>query len=221
MALTKIQFLGYKDNKFSSKNGKFVAMVNPEKYDKKFSINYNNVKNAGGTNESPKFNYTASQKLTIELNLDDTGAVPRNGENKGKSVDTMIKDLKKVMYDYNSDTHEPNFVQIVWGSLLFNCRLQSIDINFTLFKPSGEPLRAKVILNFQEYVDPAKEASVKNANSPDLTHIITVKEGETLPGLCQKVYGDSSYYLGVAKENGLMNFRNLKGGSTIYFPPIT
>jgi len=60
----------------------------------------------------------------------------------------------------------------------------------------------------------------ENSQSPDLTHIRIVKEGDTLPLLCHQVYGDPKYYIAVAAVNGLNDFRNLKKGERIMFPPL-
>ncbi|MFT6971255.1 MAG: hypothetical protein ACJAXX_001824 [Roseivirga sp.] len=48
----------------------------------------------------------------------------------------------------------------------------------------------------------------------------TVKEGDQLPELCQQIYNDQSYYIQVARYNGLDKFRNLKAGSALIFPPM-
>jgi len=53
----------------------------------------------------------------------------------------------------------------------------------------------------------------------NIIHI--VKDGETLPDICQKIYGDSNYYIQIAKYNNLKKFRNLKDGDQLIFPPIT
>jgi nucleoid-associated protein YgaU len=60
----------------------------------------------------------------------------------------------------------------------------------------------------------------KAASSPDLTHLITVKAGDTLPLLCDRIYRDSGYYMEVARINGLSSFRNLQPGTTLKFPPL-
>uniref|UniRef100_A0AAU6WLI4 LysM domain-containing protein n=1 Tax=Chryseobacterium endophyticum TaxID=1854762 RepID=A0AAU6WLI4_9FLAO len=57
-------------------------------------------------------------------------------------------------------------------------------------------------------------------NSPDLTHKRTIQDGDTLPLMTERIYGDSKYYLEVAKVNNLINFRQLVPGEELYFPPI-
>jgi nucleoid-associated protein YgaU len=60
----------------------------------------------------------------------------------------------------------------------------------------------------------------ENNSSPDLTHYRVIKKGDTLPLMCYRIYGDSKYYIQVAKANKLSNFRHLKEGEEIFFPPI-
>ena len=111
-------------------------------------------------------------------------------------------------------------MQIVWGTLLFNGRLTSFHIEYTLFRPSGAPVRAKVSMSFQGFKT-KKEATLEaNASSPDLSHAVIVQDGDTLPLLCYRIYGDSSYYIDVARFNGLHVFRALKPGATLHFPPL-
>jgi hypothetical protein len=58
---------------------------------------------------------------------------------------------------------------------------------------------------------------MKNINLP-YTHIVQI--GDTLPELCKQIYDESSYYVQVAKYNGLNKFRNLRPGSQLIFPPV-
>lgn len=58
---------------------------------------------------------------------------------------------------------------------------------------------------------------MENANLP-YVHLVQV--GDTLPDLCNQIYNSPSYYVQVAKYNGLNKFRNLKSGTQLIFPPI-
>ena len=40
------------------------------------------------------------------------------------------------------------------------------------------------------------------------------------PLLCHRIYGDSRYYVDVARFNGLQAFRALAPGLTLHFPPL-
>ena len=75
-------------------------------------------------------------------------------------------------------------------------------------------------MKFEEASDVNTIAKEANKKSPDLTHKVVTREGDTLPLICYDIYGDSSYYLEVAKYNNIANFRNLIPGTTLYVPPI-
>ena len=95
-----------------------------------------------------------------------------------------------------------------------------MSVQYTLFKPSGEPLRAKLTLSFVQYVSQKEESARADRKSPDLTRVVEVKAGDTLPLLCYRIYKDSSYYTQVARVNKLISFRGLKPGSRLVFPPL-
>ncbi len=221
MALEKMTIIGYSDNKFSNKNGDpFVVMINPENYSHNCAISYSESKPQGISAQDIKFDTIKLETISFDFILDDTGAVPKNKENQNKSVPQMIKSLQDVVYKYYGDIHQPNFIMLKWGSLAFKCRTESLKIDYQMFKPSGVPLRAKVSLSFKGYTDSVLKSLKANRSSPDLTHIITVKDGDTLPKLCNEVYNDCKYYLEVAKVNELVNIRQLEVGSKLIFPPL-
>ena len=220
MSLIKLIIIPYKDENFSSKvNSGVELMINPSSYKLNSSIDYANDKTLGDAAASPKLTAYGEDILEFETTYDGTGVVP-TGTSPPKAVKDQIDELKKTVYAYNGSTHQPNFLKVVWGVFLFKCRLTSLTFDYKLFAPSGEPLRAKVSLKFKGYVSPEEEELITTRSSPDLTHRVEVKAGDTLPLLCYKIYKDSNYYQKVAEINGLSNFRNIKPGMTIEFPPI-
>ena len=82
-------------------------------------------------------------------------------------------------------------------------------------------MRAKATMSFQGFKNPQEAALEANMSSPDLSHAVVVTEGDTLPLLCHRIYGDSRYYVDVARFNGLHAFRALKPGLTLRFPPLS
>ena len=68
-------------------------------------------------------------------------------------------------------------------------------MEYKLFKADGAPLRAIVTMGFVGYISEEMAAAEAERSSPDMTHIVTIKEGDTLVDLCCKIYGKSKYYL--------------------------
>jgi nucleoid-associated protein YgaU len=114
----------------------------------------------------------------------------------------------------------------LWGNFSFgtkngfDCILKDLQINYTLFAPDGKPLRAKISATFVNYIEQARRVREEGKKSPDVTHLRKVKAGNTLPLMAYDIYGDPSYYLQVAKVNGLVNIRRLATNTDLRFPPI-
>jgi hypothetical protein len=201
----------------SSKSA-FEVMINPASYKRQLSINYNKKKTLGQSSSASKFSAICPETLSMDnLVLDGTGVVELVGMT---SVTDKVNALLAVIYNYNGQKHEPNYVRLLWGTFIFFGRIESIAIDYTMFKPSGEPLRAKVGLGFTGWMSNEEGSLRANQSSPDLSHLVEVAMGDTLPLLCNRIYNDPSYYREVARINNLSNFRNLEPGLILRFPPL-
>ena len=228
--LKKMKIIGYTDITFKKKTGQeYEVIVNPENY----SISYETIINGNDAQGSSlpllQYNQQSSQILSFKFLFDGTGVL-KKGNMSGVAVPGLpskkpdvvkeIDDFKKAVYDFRSDNHQPPFVQLQWGPLLFNCVLTKMDISFKLFRPDGWPLRAEAQCTFRSAIDKNKMEEIKNKKSPDLTHSLVVAEGDTLPLLCYRQYGDSKYYYEVARFNGLTDIKQLTPGIKLLFPPL-
>ncbi|QOJ22621.1 MAG: peptidoglycan-binding protein [Gammaproteobacteria bacterium] len=204
---------------------KFEAMINPAGYEHTFKLSYAKNRVLGQPGTETKYDASHPEKIVLkELVLDATGAVT-TGSSAADSTPTPVKEqielLKSVAYTYRGTKHEAPIVQLKWGALLFYGRIESLKFNYTLFKPNGVPLRAKVTLTLIEYQSSEEISKEAGQESPDLTHLIEVKAGDTLPLMCYRIYQDCNYYLDIAKINNLTDFRNLKPGIKLQFPPLS
>jgi len=218
MSQNKMTIVAYADNTYSgSGTSSITVQINPASYTHNHSVNYDNATPQGAPGASLKFKGIPPETVSFDLYFDATGAVP----NSTSSVKTQIDAFKSTCFTYNGSIHEPNYIILSWGSLVFKSKLTSLNISYTLFKSDGTPLRAKATVNFEEALDNSTIATEAGNESPDLTHTIVFKQGDTLPLLCNQVYKSSSYYLAVAKFNNIVNFRSIKPGKLLYFPPLT
>jgi hypothetical protein len=209
-----------KSGNVSVDNGaSFELMLNPSSYSHSYSIGYNNKEAIGQLGSDAKFSGIKPEKVSFDIVIDGTGVV-EVADSASTDVKDRVSKLTDVVYKYDGDSHEPNHVRIIWGNLIFFGRLESMSVEYTLFKPSGEPLRAKVKLAFSGFMSKEEEAFRANRSSPDLSHLVEFKAGDTLPLLCYRIYKDSSYYVDVARVNNITNFRDIKPGSRLHFPPL-
>lgn len=222
--LEKMEVLAYETKDFRKQAGAFTVFINPAKYTHGYKVLYNDVQAQGASGGAPSFNRTKADKVTFELVFDGTGVVPSPLPGvvpfTGDGVAEQLEAFKKLVFTYNGNIHSPNYLKLVWGTLLFKCVLDTLSVAYTLFKPDGTPLRARASATFLGYNDEVELALKARKSSPDLSHLVTVKGGDTLPLLCDAVYGSSRYYVQVARANGLTGFRRLEVGSTLLLPPL-
>ena len=219
--LKKLQLTGYKDNDLSSKVGSFSLPINPKSFNHSYSISLKDVDAIGKGGAAVQFDNVKAEKVTLkEVYIDTTGAIPLPDESKGKTVDQLITELKGAIYNYEGSSHAPPVVVLLWGTFSFKCFLDQFSVDYQMFQPDGTPLRAKLDMTFKGFYAPSEESSASNRQSPDVTHIVTVKYGDSLPLLCQQIYKNASYYLKIAEVNNLTNIRHLEPGTKLHFPPI-
>ena len=220
----------------------YIALVNPETYVIKQKVNYNpSPPPQGNPGKDLQYNHTTPPDIQFDFIFDSTGVIPKPLEGLAGALSGVpiagaiaaafsdtpkydilaeIEAFKNIVLTYDGDKHEPRKVQLLWGTLFFEGKLTTLQFNYKLFQPDGTPIRAVATAAFTGTIEDNLREALKKSNSPDLTHIRKVKEGDTLSLMTYKIYGDASYYLEVARINKLINFRNLTPGTEIFFPPI-
>lgn len=202
----------------------FEVMFNPESYSLKYENRFEPQQGINTTGRELKYSLSKPDSLSMKLILDNTGVTSMgitdllsSGE---KDVYKRVQNFLKLTTHMDGNIHEPKYLTIEWGDLNFSCRLESVDINYTLFNRSGQPTRAELDTVFRGDIEDSKRVKKENKNSPDVYHSRIVKSEDKLPFMTQKIYGDPAYYIQIAKVNNLNNFRKLKTGTNLKFPPI-
>lgn len=214
-----LKLTAYKDGKYRSKEGDTLSMpavIEQMKLGER--ISYNRDRQLGSIGGGATFEKYEPRTLFLKFIIDCTGVV--EGTRKGDRIYDKIQSLEKVLYTYKSDAHRPAFVTVCYAELLFKGQLESMKTDYTLFTTKGIPLRAAVELSFKGYMCSEEERRRFSKHSPDMSRLITVKEGETLAGLCHRIYGDSLLVRQVARFNDLDCFREIPAGTELLFPPL-
>lgn len=206
----------YADEKYQSKVESYKLFTNPNTYEVNRPVSYNTSSSLGSSSADLKYKSSDPAILKMSFLIDVTGAIP----NSPKDLEKEIKTLKEVTVNYAGDIHEPYYLSVNWGSLVFQGRLTLFEVKHSLFKPDGTPLRAEIQMEIKESVSDEIRVSKEDKQSPDVTHVRIVKEGDSLPIMCRKIYGDAGYFTEVARSNNLSDFRNLVPGTELIFPPI-
>jgi phage tail protein X len=218
--VTKITIASFLNAQMTQAGPSFTLPINPEQYAEKRQLKYDQEQGIGNQFNDPKYGATGPEELKLDFIFDNTGAIEGNML-QGTKVNVQVQDFLSTVYLMEDGIHKPKFLKIQWGRYLtFPCVLTALDINYILFNREGEPLRAKVSATFLNFVEQEKRVRMEAKNSPDLTHVRTVKQGDRLDWITYKEYGDPQYALQVAKANGLSTFRKLTTGANLILPPF-
>lgn len=214
--LEKLLILAYTSADYAGEPvSQFESYVNPNEITLSYEMEYDAAQGSGTTNSRMNFKKMKPGDLALTFFIDGTGA---NGHRI--DVQQKIEEFQTVT-GYNGDIHRPNYLKVTWGTLqVKRCVLKSASIAYKLFQPDGVPLRAVVTANFSDNSDDQTRVAIAQDQSPDLTHLRTLKAGDQLPLLCDQIYGDPRLYLRVAQANGIDDFRDIPPGTQIFFPPL-
>jgi contractile injection system tube protein len=215
-ALERLLIKAYTEPDYSGKPlDEFEASVNPAEITLSYEMEYDSAQGSGTTGSRMNFKKVKPGDLSLTFFIDGTGA-------DGRKVDVQAAVAKfQTVTGYNGAIHRPNYLKVVWGTLqVRRCVLKSASIVYKLFRPDGIPLRAVITGVFTDNSDDQTRVAVAEDKSPDLTHVLLVQGGDTLPSLCDRVYANPFLYVEVARVNALDDFRSLEPGTTLTFPPL-
>ena len=232
--IERLRMTAYADVDFSNEVYSTTALINPDMLKESYQIIFNQEQPANASSSELRFSHILPGEMNFTLIFDSTGIfeegllqsviksansfLPINSD--PRDVYSQVADFKQYFIEYQGDTHQPNYVRFEWGEFRYDCRITKIDIEYKLFNNAGKPVRAFVHLVARDVKSMERSNAINKMSSPDLTHVRTVKAGDTLQLLTESIYGDAKYYLAVARANKLINFRNLKTGQELFFPPI-
>ena len=230
-SLIKLKIIAHEDAKCQKpvKDKEFEALINPSQFIEDLSVSYSQCQGKGTSGVQLQFDKITPANFDLELIFDATGILVKKevfditnplSPPKPESVEDQIKKFKEVTMSYDGETHSTYYLKLIWGKLFFIGNLIKLKITYTLFKPDGTPLRAKANATFKQFKEDELRIIEEGKSSPDLTHVRTVKAGDTLPLMTYNIYGDFSYYLEVARVNKLKNYRQLIPGMKLIFPPL-
>lgn len=238
--LTKMFLFAYETNQRDAEKvvvgdaNRFSFQVNPESYKRRFAIQYANLgRKPGDISDAGTYHNTEPETFTVDILFDNSGVIKKESllniavvnpfeTDEPEDVTARVETLKNFCYNYQSDPHRPYYIRLCWGdeSGFFFGVVNSLEIEYKLFKPDGKPVRALAHLTLSEAEDPLRTDRRRQQQSPDITHAKVFKSGDELSYMTHKVYRNGGYYMDVAAANGLLSFRNIKEGTVLQFPPL-
>ncbi|MBP5420812.1 MAG: hypothetical protein J6Y78_00060 [Paludibacteraceae bacterium] len=148
----------------------YQVMINPEQFSKSMSATFNHENAMTNSVSAGRFSNMQPIDYNFTLMLDGTGVVPTHKEQT--SVKEQLKNLTEVLFKEAAGGigYEPYYVAITYCDEVFHCVVTSFKTDYTLFKPDGSPLRAKVTCGFKSicmkepHAEPQRKTDAEKTN---------------------------------------------------------
>jgi hypothetical protein len=194
------------------------VLFNPTDYRLSKSNQFAEVAVPGLSAPLLQFGRGNAETLTMQLFFDTHDsryADGRYGADQDVRIFTArVTDMMKI----NSALHAPPICQFSWGHFNFLAVVQQADVRFTLFLPTGVPVRATVDVTFKQFYDGSNEAATNQ--SANFTKHYVVQPGDTLAAIAAEKYEDPAKWRPIAEANRLDNPLSIRPGQVLVIPPI-
>jgi nucleoid-associated protein YgaU len=187
--------------------------------------------------DSPVLQFVRGQAetLTADLFFDTTDG----GTGTQATAVTASTDRVYELVKIDPTTHAPPVVDFAWGASgfpgthldaeygnqrkggLFRCIVESVKQRFTLFSPSGVPLRATLSVSLREYKTLSTQLSELGLQSSDHTEYHVAVQSDTLTRIAATAYGDPTQWRLIAEANSIDDPLALVTGSILVVPPVS
>lgn len=189
----------------------FDVLFNPEEYTLNKDNNFASQAIPGLS--GPLLQFVNGNMRTLEMELFfDTTEPPHDVRDETQKVVGLL--------DINSDLHAPPVLRVSWASLQFRCVLARVSQKFIRFLDDGQPVRARLTVTFDEYIDPDSESKEVNRQTADFSKVHVVKRGETLSGIAGDFYADPGSWRPIAIANDIDDPREIETGQPLRIPSL-
>lgn len=194
---------------------KIAVLFNPEEYTLNRDNTFASQAIPGLSGPILQFVNGNMQTLEMELFFDtwDTDVVAK------KDVRDLTNRFVRLL-DIDPDLHAPPVLDVHWGSLDFRCVLARASQKFQMFADDGRPVRARVSVTFNRFIDAEREAREVGRLTADYTKVHTVVLGETLSGIAARHYDDPRQWRPIALANRLDDPRRIGTGQLLTIPSL-
>jgi nucleoid-associated protein YgaU len=165
----------------------------------------------------PEFTGSDPSKLSLEMFLDATDTM---GDKVVRTVEKLFACCVPTEKSRRGKKGSPPWVVFHWGGLTsFPGYMSSVTAKYTLFTPSGTPVRALCTVTLEEI---SGEQGGQNPTSGALAardaHIVVA--GDTLASVAFRAYGDAALWREIAHANEIDDPMRLPPGTRLLIPAL-
>ncbi|MFB7590069.1 LysM peptidoglycan-binding domain-containing protein [Streptomyces sp. NPDC056169] len=169
----------------------------------------------------PKFTGSEPAKLQLDVFLDRSGDPTSNDVQQ--QVELLLSCCEVTQQSISAKAPSPPWVKFSWGSfstVRFVAYVTSVSATYTLFSPSGIPIRATCSLSLTE-VSTATKGQNPTSGALSARRVHRTVAGDSLASLAWREYGDATRWRVIAEANGIDDPMRLRPGTELLLPSTT
>lgn len=167
---------------------------------------------------TPEFAGAQPAELQVEVFLD--GSAKPTSSKVRRQVEQLLSCCEVDPQSIASKRPSPPWVRFSWGAFTtvqFVAYVVSVAATYSLFSPTGEPLRANCQLSLQEVPQPTKgQNPTSGAHTAQRVHAVVA--GDSLASLAWREYGDPTVWRAIAEANDIDDPMRLRPGQELLLP---
>jgi hypothetical protein len=193
----------------------FNVLFNPEEYTINKDNNFASQAIPGLSGPLLQFVHGNMRTLEMELFFDtyDTKTLPKQDV---RDLTNRVVNLTAI----DPELHAPPILRVSWASLQFRCVLARVSQKFILFADDGRPVRARLNVTFNEFIDAEREAKEIGRQTANFSKVHVVTQGETISLIAARYYDDAKVWRPIAIINDLSDPRDLFAGQSLRIPAL-
>lgn len=194
----------------------FSVLFNPAEYNISRSVNYAKLDIPG--TDSPIMQFISGGETSLNLTL----YFDTQNDHISKKSDDVREYMQPILDALWSDgkLHAPPEAAFSWGGCFFKGIITDAKQSFTMFLPSGIPVRARLELTFKSNEDTIGARKKSPLESPNRTKARRAEKGAQLWRIANAEYGHPKYWRIIADFNKIYNPRKLPEGRLLQLPPF-
>jgi nucleoid-associated protein YgaU len=166
----------------------------------------------------PQFGGAEPASIDVEMFLD---ASTKMDDKVVKTVKKLFECCVPTADSIQGRTASPPWVVFRWGDKIsFPGYVSSVSVKYTLFTPTGTPVRATCTLKIEEIRgEPPKQNPTSGALVASHSHRVVA--GDTLPSVAFRRYGDATAWRVLAEANEIDDPMRVPVGAMLLVPSVT
>ena len=219
---------GFKKAELAIEGGETIPVLfNPTEYSITKTNTWNFKEVQGQSLPPPEFGGGAPRQLSLQLLLD---ASLLEGSQSVKDITDKLFKMMEVGdgQPAGGKRASPPKVTFRWGAVdTFLAVCTSLTVAYQLFEPNGVPIRADVKLDLKQaaQASTSSSASAQKGTNPTTRAmeghgVHTVQDGDSLPSIAYRAYGDATRWRAIAEANGIDNPLHMRRGTALVVPRL-